>query len=57
MRHENGIIILAGQLAYIQEVDADEEYEVSERGEIVAFRAAPCEAKQTKPGRSELFAG
>ena len=45
MRHENGRIILAGQLAYIQEVDADEEYEVSERGEIVAFRAAPCEAK------------
>ena len=45
MRRENGRIILAGQLAYIQEVNVDEEYEVSERGEIVAFRASPCETE------------
>jgi hypothetical protein len=45
MRYEGGKPTLAGQLAYIQEVDADEEYEISERGEILAFRAAPCEAE------------
>ena len=45
MQVKNGRLTLTGQLAYIQEGDVDEEYEVSERGEIVAFRAAPCEAK------------
>lgn len=45
MRYENGRPTLTGQLAYIQEVDVDEEYEVSERGEIIAFRAAPCDAE------------
>ncbi len=45
MRYESGRLTLTGQLAYIQEVDADEEYEISERGEILAFRAAPCEAE------------